>query len=87
MNCAEELLDSLRALMPEGPEPGSLVGKGVRRGFETYLVLAHDPKRDEFEVEDSRGRKRKVPRAEFYRKQVRVIAEPVVKNFYKPKEA
>ncbi len=73
MNCAFELLDSLRALMPAGPDPDSLVGLGVRRGFETYRVLQFDPKRDELEVEDPRGRKRRVSRAEFYRKTVQVI--------------
>jgi hypothetical protein len=76
MNCASELLDSLRALMPAGPDPGSLVGISVRRGFETYRVLAYDPERDEFEVEDPRGKKRKMSRAELHWKTVQVL-EPV----------
>jgi hypothetical protein len=83
MNTAEELLGGLRKLMPEGKDPEKLVGLIVRRGFETYEVLAFDPERREFSLKDARGRETVQPLEEFFRKVVRE-AEPRVKNFYKP---
>lgn len=84
MNAAAELLDGLRALQPEGPDPATLEGKVVQRGREVYRVIAWDPLRRELEVEDSLGSRRKVPKERFYRRPVREI-EPR-KKFLQGKE-
>lgn len=84
MNAAAELLDGLRSLAPEGPDPEELVGKVVQRGREVYRVIAWDPARKELEVEDAVGNSSKVPRERFYRRPVRELESR--KNFLQKKE-
>lgn len=86
MNAAAELLDGLRALQPEGPDPATLVGKVVQRGREVFRVIEWDQARRELEVEDSMGERRKVPRERFYRRPVREL-EPRKKFLQKEAEA
>lgn len=87
MNAAAELLDKLCEFLPPKPAPEDIVGKVVRRGFETYEVLAYDEQRRELTVRDSGGKESAQSVRQFYRKLVREV-QPRAKPFRQPgKEA
>jgi hypothetical protein len=85
MNAAAELLDSLHALLPQSPAPVELVGKVVRRGFETFEVLGYDEQRQEFELENASGRTSIRSAAWFYQKVIREV-QPRVKPRPQPQK-
>jgi hypothetical protein len=87
MNAAAELLDKICEFLPPKPAPEDIVGKVVRRGFETYEVLAFDEPRGELTVRDTNGKESSQSVRQFYRKLVREV-QPREKPFRQPgKEA
>lgn len=73
MNAAAELLDKICEFLPPKPAPEKIVGKVVRRGFETYEVLAYDDQRRELTVRDSGGKESMQSVRQFYRKLIREV--------------
>ena len=80
MNCAEELIGAIRAQLPHEPPPEDLPGKVIRRGFETYEVVGHDPKRRELTLRDSSGREQIKSEGWLYQKVIQEVT-PRLKGF------